>query len=107
MTDRTIAAIIDDLAVLMAGVTRTESGPSQTWSFGGQVFSVVERGAVELRLDPAVATAASKTPGASASRRGDDWVRFEPGTLEGYDLDRLEAWFGLAQRRAAAAATRA
>jgi len=78
------------------------TGGSTTWSRGDIPFAVLGPRSVELRLDPAVAAAALRTPDTATSPRGPEWVRFVPPTLEGHDLDRLEAWFGLAYRRAAA-----
>jgi len=54
----------------------------------------------EFRLDPAVATAARRTPDTSASDRGPDWVRFAPAGLDGHASDRAVAWLRSAARRA-------
>jgi len=54
----------------------------------------------ELVIVPQVARAATRTPDTSSSPRGDAWVRFAPATLDGHAVDRLEAWFALAYRRA-------
>ena len=88
-----LAEGLDDVRVLV-------SGGSMTWSRGETAFAVVTGSSVELRLDPAVAAAALKTPGTAASQRGAEWVRYAPETLEAHDLDRLTAWYALAHRRA-------
>jgi hypothetical protein len=54
----------------------------------------------EFRLDPAVASAATRTPDASSSERGPDWVRFAPTALDPLAVDRAVAWLGSAARRA-------
>ena len=95
-----LAEGLDDVRVLI-------SGGSMTWSRGETAFAVLDDSTVELRLDPAVAAAALKTPETGASPRGAEWVRYAPPTLEGHDLDRLTAWFALAHRRAASAPGRA
>jgi hypothetical protein len=56
--------------------------------------------AAEFRLDPPVAAAALRTPDTGPSRRGEGWVRFRPDVLDHHALDRAEAWFGSAWRRA-------
>jgi hypothetical protein len=87
----------------LAGVEVATHGGSTTWSSAGVQFAVLDSGGVELRLDPAVARAATRTPDASSSPRGDAWVRFAPATLDGHAVDRLEAWFSFGYRRARAA----
>ena len=72
-----------------------------TWSNAGVAFAVVRPGAVEVRLDPAIAAAASRTPDAAPSPRGREWVRFSPRAIDGHAVDRLTAWLDLAYRRAA------
>ncbi len=56
--------------------------------------------AAEFRLDPSVASAATRTPDASSSERGPDWVRFAPAALDQHAVDRAVAWLGSAARRA-------
>jgi hypothetical protein len=57
----------------------------------------------EFRLDPAVASAATRTPDAASSERGPDWVRFAPAELDQHAVDRAVAWLGSAARRAGGA----
>ena len=75
---------------------------STTWSGGAQPFAVLsaDGGAVEFSLDPAVATAAAKTPDTIASLRGAGWVLFRPVALDAHGADRANAWFASAHRRA-------
>ncbi|HET9680473.1 MAG TPA: hypothetical protein VFP19_00425 [Candidatus Limnocylindrales bacterium] len=89
-----MAASMPEVRVASAGGGGTE------WSRGGRRFAVLEGDAVELRLDPAIAAAALRTPDTSPSTRGTPWVRFAPAELDGHAIDRVTAWFGLAYRRA-------
>ncbi|MBI3751644.1 MAG: hypothetical protein HY263_08335 [Chloroflexi bacterium] len=59
---------------------------------------------MELRLDPAIARAATRTPDTAPSDRGPEWVRFAPRELDDHAVDRLEAWFAFARRRASESA---
>ncbi|HEX5451712.1 MAG TPA: hypothetical protein VFW86_04920 [Candidatus Limnocylindrales bacterium] len=72
------------------------------WSVGGTVFASLDQAgnAVELRLDDAVAKAATRTPDTAPSSRGAGWVRFAPAMLDDQAIDRLEAWFAFAARHA-------
>jgi hypothetical protein len=95
-----LEARLAELAAALPDVRTSPGGAGRAWSLGGVEFAIVGPLGVELRLDPAVAAAATRTPDAEPSPRGPEWVRFNPRKLEGYDLDRLEAWFALAHRRA-------
>lgn len=92
------------LAELAAGMADVRLAPTGTgvveWSRGGRAFAALEADAVELRLDPAIAAAALRTPDTGPSTRGLPWVRFAPTVLDGHAIDRVTAWFGLAYRRA-------
>jgi hypothetical protein len=70
------------------------------WSAAGNRFAILEGDAIELHLDEPVARAATRTPDTSPSHRGLDWVRFAPGELDDHAVDRLDAWFRFAYRRA-------
>ena len=71
-----------------------------TWSRGGTAFAVLGPNGIELRLDRAVAAAATRTPDTAPSPRGEEWIRFNPHELDGHALDRLRAWLELAYKRA-------
>ena len=71
-----------------------------TWSRGNVAFAVLRPGAVEVRLDQAIAAAATRTPDVAPSPRGKEWVRFSPRALDGHAIDRLTAWLELGYRRA-------
>ncbi len=72
-----------------------------TWSVQGRVFALVgaDDGAAFL-LDPAIAQAAARTPGATASGRGAGWVELRVPVVDPHTVDRAEAWFAAALRRA-------
>lgn len=68
---------------------------------GGAVVAVIGAGALEVRLRPAVAAAALRTPDTVGSRRGRGWVRFAPPELDEFARDRALAWLESAVRLAA------
>ena len=107
VTGAGLASTLAGLAAEAGGTHVRTSGGSTTWSRGDATFAVLRGASIELRLDAAVAAAALRTPDTARSERGPEWVRYAPSTLEGHDLDRLTAWFGLAHKRAGQAATRA
>ena len=71
-----------------------------TWSRAGTAFASLGPSGIEIRLDRAVAAAATRTPDTAPSPRGADWIRFNPHELDGHAADRLRAWLELAYRRA-------
>ena len=71
-----------------------------TWTRGGVGFAALGAAGIEVRLDQAVAVAATRTPDTAPSARGPEWIRFNPHELDGHALDRLRAWLELAYRRA-------
>jgi len=94
--DQAIREHADRLAAELPGTEMDDD----TWSSGGHQFAVLSGDAIELRLDEPVARAATRTPDTSPSDRGPAWVRFEPRELDGHAIDRLEAWFRFAYRKA-------
>lgn len=75
---------------------------STAWRRAGVPFAVVGRdgSAVQVRVGPAIAAAAVRTPDTSPGVLGPDWVAFAPPELDGHAFDRLEAWMAAAHRRA-------
>jgi hypothetical protein len=73
-----------------------------TWAAGPAVFATLTGDRAEFRLDPLVAAAALRTPDTAASPRGQDWIAFAPAILDDHGVDRAEAWFLGAHRRAVA-----
>jgi hypothetical protein len=71
-----------------------------TWSVGDQPFAALGAAGIEIRLDPPIAAAATRTPDTGPSPRGPEWVRFNPHEMDGHAVDRVRAWLELAYRRA-------
>jgi hypothetical protein len=88
------------LAAALDGADVDRSDGAETWSAAGHPFAVLAGPAIEISMDVAVAHAATRTPDTSASSRGPEWIRFEPAVLDGHAVDRLDAWFAHAYRRA-------
>src|SRR5205807_10333312 len=88
------------LARALDDATSEPAADIETWSVADRPFAILHGQAIEIRMDPAVAHAATRTPDTSASNRGPEWIRFEPAVLDEHAVDRLEAWFAHAYRRA-------
>ena len=71
-----------------------------TWARAGVPFASLGATGIEIRLERAIAAAASRTPDTAPSSRGADWIRFNPRELDSHAIDRLRAWLELAYRRA-------
>jgi len=95
-----VAQLIAEVAADHADARSETAGANTTWSRAGQAFAVLGADGIELRMEPAIAAAAARTPDAAPSPRGREWVRFNPRELDGHATDRLTAWFDLAYRRA-------
>ena len=92
----TIAEVVVDLPE-----SRSQSADGiVTWARAGVAFAVLGPTGIEIRLDRAIAAAATRTPDTAPSSRGADWIRFNPHELDGHAVDRLRAWLELAYRRA-------
>ena len=99
----TLAELLAEAAESLAGVSATvDPAGGVLWDRVGRGFAVISADgrAADFRLDSAVAEAALRTPDTARSRRGSDWVSFRPASLDEHALDRAEAWFGSAWRRA-------
>ena len=95
-----ITDVLHSAAEDLAGIqSRTFDGVI-TWSIGDLAFATLAGDRAEFRLDPLVARAALRTPDTAASPRGPDWVAFAPSVLDEGAVDRAEAWFLSAHRRA-------
>ncbi len=97
-----LRSLLDGLAAGLPDARSASASGRVEWSRAGVAFAILADDGLELRLDPAVAAAALRTPDTSASARGLPWIRFAPRELDGPAVDRATAWFGLAYRRAAA-----
>jgi hypothetical protein len=105
-----LASLVNELASELPGAVAdaTLGAPgagrpvtTTTWSCRGTPFAVLGASGIEIRLDNAIAAAATRTPDTAPSPRGKEWVRFNPRELDGHAVDRLRAWLELAHRRAA------
>ena len=100
VSDLTLLDVLMAAAEGLPGVEVEGEGGARRWTSGGVLFAVFEGDGAELRLDPIVARAALRTPDTSLSTRGPEWVAFTPDVLDDGAVDRAEAWFLSAHRRA-------
>lgn len=98
--DPTLPARVAEVIVDLPEARSLSSDGVVTWSRSGREFAALAPGGLEVRLDRAIAAAAARTPDVALSRRGPDWIRFSPRSLDPHALDRLRAWLELAYRRA-------
>ena len=89
--DATLADLLDDLAGEFDDIEGRATPSGADYSAGAASF----------RLRPEIVAAAARTPGATVSPLGAEWVAFRPTALDQYSLDRLQSWFELAHRLAA------
>jgi hypothetical protein len=102
MTAGSLAGLLAEAAAAIPGCTATDAEGSMTWAIGrGAAFAALSGETAEFRLDPVIGSAARRTPDATPSLRGAEWVAFHPGVLDEYAVDRAGAWFAAAARRAA------
>lgn len=98
----TVDQAVQRVVLELRGTARRPTGDGTELAVGGRPFAVVARGRLDVQLDPAIAAAALRTPGAMRSDRGPGWVRFEPprDSRSPLDVDRAVAWLRLAHRAA-------
>jgi hypothetical protein len=89
-----VAAAAADL-----GIEAVPDGDGTAYAIGDSTIVRVEGRTAEFRLRPDVAAAAARTPDASLSPRGSEWVAFSPTTFDRFTRDRIEAWFEFATRQ--------
>jgi hypothetical protein len=104
-TDLTMADVLGAAADEAGGVVAKAAEGATTFAAGAPpaVFAALSGDRAEFRLDPLVARAALRTPDTSPSTRGPEWVAFAPAVLDDGAVDRAEAWFLSAHRRATTA----
>lgn len=102
MTDReSLLAVLEEAASELPDVRATPSVEGgMVWARADIPFASLVGASVELRIGATIAAAALRTPDVTSSGRGPDWVSFAPRDLEGHAVDRLQAWFAAAHRRA-------
>ena len=98
MSELGLAALLVERAADLEGTEVIPVDDGLELRLDGEQFGTVSGRAVELRLRPAVAGAALRTPDTAASTRGPGWVRFEPPTLDEFARDRAAAWLESAWR---------
>jgi hypothetical protein len=98
----TLAEALEIEARELDGIERVETSEGIEWRLNGHAFASLAGRRTEFRLDPVVGAAALRTPDTGRSRRGEDWIAFEPGHPDGHALDRAVAWLASAYRRVAA-----
>ena len=94
--DERVEAVLEELE----GVIRRRDGAALLLAVGTRVFAVLGGEFLEVALEPAIATAALRTPDTRPSPRGAGWIAFWPRNADQFALDRAEAWIRLAHRRA-------
>ena len=99
-TDLTLDEILTAASQEVPGVARRDEETGSSWLVGAEAFASVSGSRAWFRLDPLVAGAALRTPDTSPSTQGPDWVAYEPAVLDIAAVDRAEAWFLSAARRA-------
>jgi hypothetical protein len=95
-----LPTLVAEIIVELPASRGLSTAGAMTWSVADQAFAVLDTEGIEIRLDPAIAAAATRTPDTAPSRRGPEWVHFDPVELDGHAVDRLRAWLALAYRRA-------
>lgn len=93
-------AAADDLSTPVD--RRVPADGSTEYAHEGVVFAALDPSGrtASFRLDDMLAGAAQRTPDAAASSRGAAWVAFAPADLDAHAVDRAQAWFVAAHRRA-------
>ncbi len=104
-SDLNLGELLEAAADGLDGVTTGADERGTTWSARGVIFAAIADETAEFRLDPGVARAALRTPDTKSSARGEDWVAFHPTVLDDGAVDRAEAWFLSAARRASSPQT--
>ena len=94
----TLADLLDDLAGEFDDIERRETPSGADYLVRTRAFTHLNGDAASFRLRPEIVVAAARTPSATASPLGAEWVAFRPTTLDQYSRDRLQSWFELAHR---------
>lgn len=96
-----LATLFDATVAGLGGVERASEGSTVVVRREGRIFAALDGDRLEVDLGPTVAEAAQRTPDATGSSRGPDWVTFQPALLDRFSVDRAVAWIEHAWRRAA------
>jgi hypothetical protein len=101
VTRATLETVLAGHAARLPGVVLQDTPAGREVLADGAVVAVLGPGTMEVRLRPAVAAAALRTPDVVPSPRGRAWVCFSPGELDDFGRDRAIAWLESAVRLAA------
>jgi hypothetical protein len=96
----TLEVVVDDVVGDLDPVARRADRSATVYERGDRPFAVLAGDSLDVRLDPAVAAAALRTPDTDASSRGHGWVTFSPTVLDQMAVDRAAAWLEYAWRHA-------
>ena len=96
--DPALPAKVAEIVVDLPRARSLSADGTISWSVGERPFAALGQSGIEIRLDIAIAAAATRTPDTAPSPRGKEWVRFNPRELDGHAVDRLRAWLELAYR---------
>jgi hypothetical protein len=84
----------------LPGMTMRTSDARREFMVGSHLVAILEGRVAEYRLDPAVASAALRTPDTRRSASAPDRIAFQPPVLDRYAVDRAVAWLRSAVRHA-------
>jgi acyl dehydratase len=96
----TLEVVVDDVVGDLEQVSRREDQRATVFERDDHTFAVLAGDSLDVRLDPAVAAAALRTPDTDTSPRGHGWVTFSPSLLDQMAVDRAAAWLEYAWRHA-------
>ena len=96
-----LSTLFDATVAGLGPVERATEGSAVVVRWEGRIFAALDGDRIEVDLGTTVGEAARRTPDATDSSRGPDWVTFQPTLLDRYAVDRAVAWIEHAWRRAA------
>lgn len=97
-----IAELLKSIAPFLDDVVATEdaAGGVTVYRRGDREIARMSAHALEVRLPPDIADAATRTPDTILIGGEQGWIRFTPTSAERHVADRAEAWFRTAWRHA-------
>jgi hypothetical protein len=100
----TLGDVVEEAAAELDLDGTTTADGATDYERDGVVFASVDPAGTTaiFRLDRVLASAALRTPDTQPSDRGDVWVAFAPVEVDDHAVDRAQAWFVAAHRRAVA-----
>jgi hypothetical protein len=98
MTGASLVDVLAEHAATLERVVVRPAGDAREVVADGRLVAVLGPAEMELRLRPAVAAAALRTPDVGASPRGRGWIRFVPEEIDEFARDRAVAWLDSAVR---------